>query len=193
MKFCLFATLSIVLVSQCHASVLDITTKTLPNGIAKNHYSAVIAATGGCTPFRWVVVSGKLPSGVIGKASTTTTALDLSGTPTIAASYAFTVSARDCGGHLSEASYKIVINAASSHAVDLRWEASTSNDVAGYNVYRSPDGVRWQKLNFSLVASTFYNDYTVTDGSTYYYSATAVSVTGEESKKTPSIKVSIPE
>src|SRR5215469_18670513 len=124
MKFCLLATLSIVLVSQCHASVLDINTKTVPNGIAKTHYSAVIAATGGCRPYRWVVVSGKLPSGVVGKASTTTTSLDLSGTPTIAATYPFTVSARDCGGHLSEASYKIVISAASSHGVDLRWDAS---------------------------------------------------------------------
>src|SRR5215469_4732483 len=113
MKCCLLAaTLSVVFVSQCHASVLEITTKTLPNGIAKTHYSAVIAATGSCTPYRWVVVSGKLPSGVIGKASATTTSLDLSGIPTTAASYAFTVSARDCGGHLSEASYKIVIKPA---------------------------------------------------------------------------------
>jgi hypothetical protein len=65
MKCWLFATLSIVFVSQCHASVVEITTKTVPSGTAKTYYSAVIAANGGCTPYRWAVVSGKLPSGVL--------------------------------------------------------------------------------------------------------------------------------
>jgi hypothetical protein len=174
-------------------TVLDITTKSVPNGTAKTYYSAAIAANGGCTPYRWAFVSGKLPPGVEEKAATSTTSLDLSGTPTVAASYPFTVSVTDCGGRVSEASYEIVINAGTSYAVDLRWDASTSNGVAGYNVYRAPDGVRWEKINDSLVPSTSYNDSTVTDGSTYYYSATAVNVSGEESKKTPAIKVSIPE
>ena len=193
MKSCVLSILLIVFVSECHASVIDITTENVPNGTAKTYYSAVIAANGGCTPYRWAVVSGKLPPGVEGKASTTTTSLDLRGTPTTAASYSFTVSARDCRGQVSEESYKIVIKAATSHVVDLRWEASTSKDVAGYNVYRGPDGVRWHRINDSLVASTYYNDSTVTDGSTYYYSATAVTVSGEESKKAPAIKVTIPE
>ena len=174
-------------------AAIDITTKNLPNGTAKTYYSAVIAANGGCTPYRWAVVSGKLPPGVEGKTSTKTTSLDLSGTPTVGASHSFRVSVRDCGGHVSEASYEIVIKAATSHFVDLRWDASTSNDVAGYNVYRGPDGLRWHKINDSLLVSTYYNDSTITDGSTYYYSATAVSVSGEESKKTPAIMVSIPE
>jgi hypothetical protein len=172
---------------------LDITTKSVPNGTAKTYYSAAITANGGCTPYRWEVISGKLPAGVEEKVSTTTTSLDLIGTPTTAASYPFTVSARDCAGHISEARYEIVINAGTSYVVDLRWDASTSNDVAGYNVYRGPDGVTWEKINDSPVASTYYNDSAVIDGSTYYYSATAVSVSGEESKKTPAIKVSIPE
>jgi large repetitive protein len=174
-------------------AAIDITTTNVPNGTAKTYYSAVIAANGGCTPYRWAVVSGKLPPGVEEKASTTTTSLDLSGTPTIAASYPLTVSVKDCGGHVSEHSYKIVIKAATSYVVDLRWDASTSNDVAGYNVYRGPDGVRWEKINDSLIPSTYYNDSTVSDGSTYFYSATTVSVRGEESKKTSAIKVSIPE
>jgi len=75
--------------------------------------------------------------------------------------------------------------------VDLSWNASTSNDV-GYNVYRDPNGVNWEKINYSLVASTYYNDSTVSDGGTYHYSATAVSVSVEKSKKTPALKVSIP-
>lgn len=193
MKSCLPAILLTVLVSQCRAAVVDITTKSVPSGTAHDYYSAVISAKGGCTPYRWAIVSGKLPPGIKQKTSTKTTALDLSGTPATAASYSFTVSVTGCGGHVAKASYKIVVKAATSHVVGLTWDASTSNDVAGYNVYRGPDGKKWTKLNAGLIASTYYDDSEVTDGSTYYYSAAAVSNSGEESAKTPPVKVSIPE
>jgi hypothetical protein len=193
MKSCLLSILLILFVSRCHASDVEITTKSVPSGTAKTYYSALITAKGGCTPYKWAVVSGKLPPGLKETESGKTTSLDLSGTPTVAASYSFTVSVRGCGGYVSKASYKIVVKAAASHVVDLKWDASTSKDVAGYNVYRGPDGQKWEKINDSLIASTFFDDSTVTDGSTYYYSATSVSVRGEESKKTSAIKVSIPE
>jgi hypothetical protein len=193
MKSCLLSILLIMFVSRCYASDVEIATKNVPSGTAKTYYSALITAKGGCTPYKWALVSGKLPPGLKETESGKTTSLDLSGTPTVAASYSFTVSVRGCGGHVSKASYKIVVKAAASHIVDLKWDASTSKDVAGYNVYRGPDGQKWEKINDSLIASTFFDDSTVTDGSTYYYSATSVSVSGEESKKTSAIKVSIPE
>lgn len=193
MKSCFLSILLVVLVSQCRATVVEITTKNVPSGTAHDYYSAVIAAKGGCTPYRWAIVSGKLPPGVKQKENNKTTALDLTGTPTTAASYSFTVSVTGCGGHVSKASYKIVVKGSTSHVVDLKWDASTSNDVAGYNVYRGPDGKNWTKLNAGLIASTFYDDSTVADGGTYYYSATTVSIKGQESRKTPAVKVSIPE
>src|SRR5215831_2991030 len=110
MKSSLLSILLLLFVSQCHASEVGITTKSVPNGTAKTYYSAVISASGGCTPYKWAVVSGNLPTGVKATASTQTTSLDLSGTPTVAASYSFTVSVTGCGGHVSEASYKTVIN-----------------------------------------------------------------------------------
>jgi fibronectin type 3 domain-containing protein len=89
-------------------------------------------------------------------------------------------------------SYTITIQAATNHVVDLSWQASTSPNVTGYNIYRSPDGATWQKLNPSLIASTVYADSTVADSSTYYYAATAVNVGGQESKKSTSVEVTIP-
>jgi fibronectin type 3 domain-containing protein len=97
-----------------------------------------------------------------------------------------------CGGGTFKASYKIVIQATTNHVVDLSWKASTSTNIAGYNVYRSPDGSTWKKLNASVIASTLFNDSTVANGSTYYYVATAVDIYGHESSKTPSVKVTIP-
>jgi fibronectin type 3 domain-containing protein len=76
--------------------------------------------------------------------------------------------------------------------VDLSWNASTSNNVAGYNVYRSPDGSNWNKINLSLVGSTLYDDSTVVNGDTYSYAVTAVNLEGVESSKSGIAKASIP-
>jgi fibronectin type 3 domain-containing protein len=76
--------------------------------------------------------------------------------------------------------------------VDLKWKASTSPHIAGYNVYRGPNGTNWKKINASLIASTLYDDSTVANGSTYYYATTAVNIEGEESPKSARVKAVIP-
>ena len=118
--------------------------------------------------------------------------LSLTGTPTNAATYSFTVKVTGCHGASATSSYTVTIQPTANHVVDLSWQGSTSNGVAGYNVYRSPDGVTWQMLNVSLTASTLYNDSTVSNGSTYYYAVTAVDINNHESTKSASLMVSIP-
>jgi len=191
MKPTLLSLVVLVLSSRSFATVA-ITTSTLPGGTVSTPYSAVIQATGGCTPYSWAITSGSLPAGVSKKPSNTTTALDLTGTPTTAASYSFTVLVRDCGGHESSAVYKTVIQASANHVVDLKWKPSSSTDVSGYNVYRSPDRVTWKKANVSLIPWTTYSDSMVSNGSTYYYAATSVDTYGRESSKSTAIRVSIP-
>ena len=191
MKRWLFPLLLVVLASRCGANVI-ITTTSLPNGTVNTAYSAVINASGGCTPYKWAIASGALPAGVIAKVSSTTTSLSLTGTPTIAATYSFTEKVTGCVGVTSQVSYKVVIQATANHVVDLSWKASTSPDVAGYNVYRSLDGATWKKINVSLIASTLYGDSTVANGTTYYYAATAVDISGKESGKSSSIKAIVP-
>ena len=126
------------------------------------------------------------------KASTKPIALNLSGTPTKAATYSFTVKVKGCGGVTSSKSYTVKIQSAADHVVSLDWQASSSQNVAGYNVYRSSDGAKWKKINGSLTASTLYSDSTVSNGSTYYYSVTAQDINGSESSKCPSVKVTVP-
>ena len=171
---------------------LQIGTASLPNGIVGTAYSAAVNATGGCTPYKWSIVSGALPAGVTSKVSSTSTSLLLSGTPSSASTYAPTVQVTGCGGGTYKHSYSIAIQGTTNHVVDVSWKASTTSDVTGYNLYRSPDGVNWKKANVSLIASTMYNDATVANGSTYYYAATAVDIYGKESGKSASIKVTVP-
>ena len=179
------------IVIQAPSSV-DITTASLPNGIVGHAYSAAVNAVGGCAPYKWSLISGTLPAGVTTKVSSTTTSLVLSGTPSSASTYAPTVQVTGCGGATYKHSYSIAIQGTTNHVVDVNWKASTTADVTGYNLYRSPDGVNWKKANVSLIASTMYNDATVANGSTYYYAATAVDIYGHESSKSASIKVSVP-
>lgn len=75
--------------------------------------------------------------------------------------------------------------------VNLSWVPSTSS-VAGYNVYRGSAVGSYSKINTSLDPSTAYSDNTVASGNTYFYAATAVNSSGEESGYSTPIKVAIP-
>ena len=79
-----------------------------------------------------------------------------------------------------------------SYTVNLYWNAGT--DVSGYNVYRSTSSNgTYAKINSALDPSTAYTDSGVTAGATYYYEATAVNSTGQESGlSTPPVVAVIP-
>jgi Abnormal spindle-like microcephaly-assoc'd, ASPM-SPD-2-Hydin len=71
---------------------------------------------------------------------------------------------------------------APQHSVSLTWNASTSSNVVGYNVYRGTvSGGPYTRINSSLETSTSDTDNTVQGGQTYYYVVTAVDSTGAES------------
>jgi hypothetical protein len=174
------------------SSYVNITTSSLPNGTVNTAYSAAINAGGGCTPYQWAIASGALPAGVIATVSRTTRSLNLAGTPTTAATDSLAVKVTGCGGHVSQVSYNVVIQTTANHVVDLNWNASTTSDVIGYNVYRGPDGATWNRINASLVGSTLYSDSTVANSTTYYYATTAVDSSGHESNMSASSKAAIP-
>jgi Protein of unknown function (DUF1573)/Abnormal spindle-like microcephaly-assoc'd, ASPM-SPD-2-Hydin len=68
-----------------------------------------------------------------------------------------------------------------NHSVTLSWTASSST-VSGYNIYRtSVSGSGYAKINSGLISGLTYTDTTVQSGSTYYYVATAVDASGDES------------
>jgi len=171
---------------------ISIVTTAVPNGTVNTAYSAVIDASGGCTPASWAITAGALPPGIKMTASSKPATLTLSGTPTTAVTDSFTVKVTGCRGGTSSKSYSITIQSGANHIVDLSWKASSSTDVTGYNLYRSPDGKSWKKVNVSVIASTLYTDSTVANGSSYYYAATSVDTSGNESAKSTSVEVTVP-
>jgi len=83
--------------------------------------------------------------------------------------------------------------AAPVYSVSLSWNASTSPNISGYNVYRrTGTSGSFVKINGALVTPTNYLDTSVADGQTYYYETTAVNSSGEESVPSASVKAVIP-
>jgi hypothetical protein len=79
-----------------------------------------------------------------------------------------------------------------SHTVTLSWTASTST-VSGYNVYRSAtNGSGYVKINSSLLPGLSYEDTAIQSGTTYYYVATAVDPSGNESSDSNQATAVIP-
>ena len=76
-------------------------------------------------------------------------------------------------------------------SVSLSWNASTSS-VSGYNVYRGTTSGVYTKINTALDPMTTYTDSTVSSGKTYYYAATSVDSSGQESTYSAPIQVAIP-
>jgi hypothetical protein len=73
---------------------------------------------------------------------------------------------------------------APGHSVNLSWNASTSSNVSGYNIYRAAYAGAcgaYSKINSLLNTGTLYTDSTVVDGATYCYATTAVNTSNEES------------
>ena len=75
--------------------------------------------------------------------------------------------------------------AASTHLVALSWNASTSANILGYNVYRavrnSSSCGSYSKINAVLNTGTLYTDLSVLNGTSYCYASTAVNTSNEES------------
>ncbi len=79
------------------------------------------------------------------------------------------------------------------HSVDLSWNASTSQNVIGYNVYRSEvSGGPYNKFNPTLDPDLTYTDNFVSSGNTYYYVATAVDSNNQESTYSNEVQAIIP-
>ena len=97
------------------ANPLQITTASLPGGTVGQPYSQTVTASGGKSPYSWTLSSGALPPGLgLGPSSGT-----ISGTPTTAGSYPFTVRVTDAGNPSRSATqaYSLVVAPSSSLAV----------------------------------------------------------------------------
>jgi len=82
-----------------------------------------------------------------------------------------------------------------NYAVELTWDApsSSSDPIAGYNVYRAPSGSStYQLLNSSVDAQTTFTDSSVQSGQNYDYVIESVDDSGVLSTPSSPVLVSVP-
>jgi hypothetical protein len=85
--------------------VITLNPGTLPNGILGAPYSQTVSGVGGTAPYTFTVSSGALPSGLTLNATTGM----ISGTPSAAATFTFTITATDTNSCPGSQAYSIVI------------------------------------------------------------------------------------
>jgi hypothetical protein len=185
------ATKSLTITVASGASPVEITTSSLSSGQVAVPYSTTLAAIDGIAPYKWSITSGALPAGLTLTAGTGA----ISGTPTTSGTFSFTVHVVDSASSPTSASrsLNIAVAAASAHSVMLKWTASPSSGVSGYNVYRSKTtGTGYTKINSSRVSGLTYTDATVVNGVTYYYVTTSVNASGDESSYSEQVQMIVP-
>ena len=94
---------TIVIPGAC--PLLTVNPLTLPNGALGQPYNQTISATGGSAPYTLALTSGQLPNGLIFSPATGI----ISGAPTMAGTFTFTVTATDINNCPGSRQYTIVI------------------------------------------------------------------------------------
>ncbi len=89
------------------APTIALSPTSLPSGAAATAYSQAVSASGGTAPYVFSIASGALPVGLTLNASTGV----ISGTPTSAGSFNFTVTATDANGFTGSQGYTVVVTA----------------------------------------------------------------------------------
>jgi hypothetical protein len=88
-------------------AALVVTTTSIPNGSVGTQYNATVNASGGLQPYSWNILSGSLPPGL--SPNNNNNSLNISGTPTTAGSYPFTVQVTDNQGDTASQQFTVVI------------------------------------------------------------------------------------
>jgi hypothetical protein len=176
------------------ATAPTITTASLANGTVSTAYSQTIVTTGGTGTKTFSLSGGSLPNG-LGLSATTGT---ISGTPTTAGTFNFTVKVTDAAGATASKSFSVTmspaaapvvaptapgnftVTAISSSQIRLTW--SDGANETGYRIYRW-NGVTasWQVANTAAANTTTFTDSGLAANTTYFYYVEAFNTAGSAS------------
>jgi hypothetical protein len=130
--------------STSNAAGLQIMTTSFAAGSLGSNYSATLSAAGGVAPYTWTTTAGALPAGLQLNSLLGT----LSGTPTLAGHYSFTVEVQDARASECSASLSLTVDSAAAPTISGVVPSSgptsggTAVTISGSN-FRSGAGVQF--------------------------------------------------
>ena len=178
---------------QLGCEAITITTATLPTGTVGSTYSTTVAASGAGGTYTFSRGGGTLPDG-LGITGSGSSSGSITGTPTAAGSYTFTVLATDNNGCTGTRSLSMVVintpgsppstptvtaaDGESTAKVDVSWTDVTGEDA--YEVLRHTANSSGSATKIvSLAANTvLYADISAVPGQLYYYWVVATNSAG---------------
>ncbi len=134
-------------------TALKVGTASLPNASQSVAYSQALTASGGTSPYSWSVSSGTLPTGLSLSSSGT-----LSGTPTVAGAFPFTVAVKDAASGSASASLSINVVTAAAPSVSISSPANGAT-VSGTTTVSgvASDGLTITSVQLSVDGGAFAN------------------------------------
>ena len=180
---------------------LSIYTSSLPDGTVCALYSQKLQARYGTGSYTWSIISGSFPPGLTLDSSTGI----ISGTPTTASTYNFTVQVKD-STQTATKNLSIKINSLPSpsapinliaksyeSSISLTWTASTQGQypIASYAIFRGMTAGGESQIPIATVDvhTPTYTDSNVTQGKTYYYYVKAFNGQAHPNYSAPSNEV----
>jgi hypothetical protein len=135
--------------------------------------------------------AAQVPTSVTVPANSISTSFNVS-TSTVSTTTPATITASYNGASPTATLTVNPVTAPIQHTVTLSWSASTST-VTGYNIYRTTiSGGPYTQVNTALESALNYVDNTVQSGQTYYYVATSVDSSGQDSGFSNQVSATIP-
>ncbi|MBP9892303.1 MAG: putative Ig domain-containing protein [Planctomycetes bacterium] len=95
------------------AGSLTIVTTTLPNGVIGTAYNGTITAQNGTGPYTWSLASGTLPTGLTLNTAATGLTTSITGTPTAAGVFTFTVQVADSAAATDTQLFNVTVTSSS--------------------------------------------------------------------------------
>lgn len=133
-------------------AAITITPTTVANGNIQHPYLQTLSASGGTKPYAWSISAGTQPTGLTLISSTNQTA-NLSGTPTTAGVYSFTVSVTDRNAVSATQGYTVTITQIVLTPAEITtiWNRGTPDYASNWDTWNSLTGTTG--TNWSLTGN----------------------------------------